>query len=430
MPSALTSSELTGTDSGGGEADAGREANSTSNDVAVIVAACSSGGGTSTASGTGAASSGSASTIPVGIIGSYSGSQASSTGGVPKVAQAWADTVNAAGGLNGHKIQLFIEDDAGDPATGIRDAKVLVDQDKVAAVVGDASNVDSAWAPVAAQAGVPVVGGLSLNPTFLTNPDFFASGTNIVALQYGLVATAKKFGGSLDLLYCAEAATCKEGATLATALAKTVGLNVPVQAPVSATASDYTAVCQEVKSSGAQTYDILDAGVVALRIAAACQQQGVTARLIQVDSQITQAFSGSPAGNNTYAVEIDAPWFDSSTPATKAYQVAIAKYAPTLGQENGPEANYQWVAGQLFEAAVKASGSSTVTAASVKQGLYALQGETLGGLTQPLTFAKGKTPLLNCWFTMAVSSGKFALPDGLKTQCAPAAVVSAVAKSL
>jgi branched-chain amino acid transport system substrate-binding protein len=397
--------------------------------------ACSSAGsssGTSSASTgatSGAAASG-GSTIPIGIIGSYSGSQASSTGGVPMVAQAWADTVNAAGGLNGHKIQLFVEDDAGDPATGIQDANTLVQQDKVVAIVGDASNVDSAWAPIAEKAGVPVVGGLALNETFLTNPDFFASGTNIIALQYGLVATAKKFGGSIDLLYCAEAATCKEGATLTAAIAKTDGVSVPMQAPVSSTAPDYTAVCQEVKSSGAKTYDILDAGVLALRIATACEQQGVTARLVQVDSQITEAFDGTAAVNNTYAVEIDAPWFDSSTPATKAYQVAIAKYAPSLGQEDGPEANYQWVAGQLFDAAVQASGSGTVTSASVKQGLYALKGETLGGLTQPLTFTKGQTPMFNCWFTMAVIGEKFALPNGLTTECAPTAVVAAIAKSL
>jgi branched-chain amino acid transport system substrate-binding protein len=407
----------------------------------VTATACSSAGGSSATStspaSTGATSSASTgnvastgSTIPIGVIGSYSGSQASSTGGVPMVAQAWADTVNAAGGLDGHKIQLFVEDDAGNPATGIQDANVLVQQDKVVAIVGDASNVDSAWAPIVEKAGVPVVGGLSLNETFLSNPDFFASGTNIIALQYGLVATAKKFGGSIDLLYCAEAAACKEGATLTAAIAKTDGVSVPFQAPVSSTAPDYTAVCQEVKSSGAKTYDILDAGVLALRIATACEQQGVTARLVQVDSQITQAFDGVAAVNNTYAVEIDAPWFDSSTPATDAYQTAIAKYAPTLGQENGPEANYQWVAGQLFEAAVKASGSSTVTAASVKQGLYALKGETLGGLTQPLTFTKGQTPMFNCWFTMAVVGEKFALPSGLTTECAPTAVVAAIAKSM
>jgi branched-chain amino acid transport system substrate-binding protein len=394
--------------------------------------ACSSGGSsTSSTSTSGQASTASnASTIPIGIIGSYSGSQASSTGGVPKVAQAWADTENAAGGLDGHKIQLFVEDDQGNPATGITAAKTLIDQDKVVAIVGDASNVDSAWASIAEQAGVPVVGGLSLNETFLTNPDFFASGTNIIALQYGLVATAKKFGGSIDLLYCAEAATCKEGATLTAAIAKTDGVSVPMQAPVSSTAPDYTAVCQEVKSSGAKTYNILDAGVLALRIATACEQQGVTAKLVQVDSQITQAFQGSAVGNDTYAVEIDAPWFAATTPATKAYQTAIAKYAPTLGQENGPEANYQWVAGQLFDAAVQASGSSTITSASVKQGLYALKDETLGGLTQPLSFTKGQTSMFNCWFTMAVSNENFALPEGLNTQCAPNAVVAAIAKSL
>jgi len=92
----------------------------------VVIAGCSlsgkstSGGGSTGSSATGSAtgSSGSSATgtpIPIGIIASSSGSQAASIGKVPDVAQAWASTVNANGGIDGHPVKLYIEDDADDP---------------------------------------------------------------------------------------------------------------------------------------------------------------------------------------------------------------------------------------------------------------------------------------------------------------------------
>ena len=51
-----------------------------------------------------------------------------------------------------------------------------------------------------------------------------------------------------------------------------------------------------------------------------------------------------------------------------------------------------WASGELFKAAVDASGSGPVTSASVKRGLYALKNETLGGLSGPLNFVPGGGP--------------------------------------
>jgi branched-chain amino acid transport system substrate-binding protein len=362
----------------------------------------------------------------VGIIGSYSGSQAASTGEVPAVAQAWASTVNASGGIDGHPVKLYIEDDASSPATALTAVHTLVQQDHIVAIVGDASNVDAVWAPYIEQAGVPVVGGLSFDSPYISNPDFFATGANSISAIYGEAKLAKSFGGKYGLLYCAEAAACKQVATLTGSLAKSVGLSVPVSAPVSSTAPDYTAVCIEIKDSGVESYSIADAGGVALRIAQACAQQGVTAKLITGPGTITSSWKGISLLDGTRGVDLVAPWFDSSTPATRAYQVAVQKYVPNMGGGNGTEESEQWVAGQLFEAAVKASGSDTVTAASVKAGLYALHNETLGGLTQPLNYVKDKPNLFNCWFTVGMESSAFVTPMGLKTTCAPDAVVSQI----
>jgi len=401
---------------------------------ALVVAACSSSGQSSTAAnGTSSSIGGSttaSSAIPIGIIGSYSGTQAASLGVVPNVAQAWASTVNAAGGLDGHPIKLYIKDDAGNPATAVTAAHELVQQDKVVAIVGDGSNVDAAWGPYVQQAGVPVVGGYSLNPTMFTNPDFFPQGPNGIAANYGVVALAKTVGPKYGVLYCAEAAQCKQGSTLVAALAKALGVTLAINAPVSSTATDYTAICQQVKASGVQSYSIFEAGGVALRIAQQCNQQGVTARLISAPGAITASWGGIAAVNGTIGTEMTAPWFDSSTPATAAYQAAMEKYVPDIGSQQGGEASAQWVAGQLFDAAVKASGTTTVTPASVKKGLYALKAETLGGLTQPLTYTAGKPTVLNCYFTMGIKNQQFVTVNGLATSCAPATVIDAILKAM
>jgi branched-chain amino acid transport system substrate-binding protein len=108
---------------------------------------------------------------------------------------------------------------------------------------------------------------------------------------------------------------------------------------------------------------------------------------------------------------------------------ALGKYAPSLGTKTNPfnqHAIQGYISGKLFDAAVKASGASDVTPETVKQGLYALKGETLGGLTVPLTYAAGKPSLFNCYYVTPIENGQMVAPDGLKPQCAPTGVVEAL----
>jgi hypothetical protein len=122
------------------------------------------------------------------------------------------------------------------------------------------------------------------------------------------------------------------------------------------------------------------------------------------------------------------PFFDTSTPATQAFQAAIKQYAPGLGSQRGSFAAHVWVSAELFAAAVKAAGNGPITPASVKSGLYALPaGTTLGGLSAPLTFTKGasKPNQVTCYFVWGNKDGHPIEPQGLKTSCAPASVVSA-----
>jgi branched-chain amino acid transport system substrate-binding protein len=94
--------------------------------------------------------------IVVGSICSCSGAQSAVIGKVSEANKAWAASVNAAGGINGHPVKIITKDDAGDPAKGIAAAKELV-QEHVQAIVGAVSLTDSVWAKIVDEAGIPVV---------------------------------------------------------------------------------------------------------------------------------------------------------------------------------------------------------------------------------------------------------------------------------
>jgi branched-chain amino acid transport system substrate-binding protein len=404
--------------------------------AAALMSACSSSTKSSapttaaTAGSSGTAGGGASGTpIVVGNVGSYSGAQSGSLAGGEKVIKAWADYVNANGGIDGHPVKLIVEDDQGNATTAITAVKQLI-ADHVVAIVGEQSDPDSSWASVAQQAGVPVVGGLSLDLPFMTNPDFFAAGTNAIALSYGVLADAKTFGPKFAILYCAEAAQCQQAVALNTALGAAQGVTVAYSASISATAPDYTAVCQALKASGAQSYEIADASPIVLRVATQCAQQGVTAKNVTENGTITMNWTQTPAVDGVLSAETDFPFVDTSVPNSQAFQTAISKYAPDLGSENGPNASYAWVAGLLFQKAAAAAGPGPITAQSIKTGLYTLKDETLGGVTPPLTFVPGQPAQVDCYFTLGISGGKFTEPKGLTTSCAPSALIGAILSKL
>lgn len=80
--------------------------------------------------------------------------------GVPErdAIQALAAATNAQGGINGRPIELVIYDDATNPTEAVRGMRQLALQERVLAVVGSTIGSGTlAAAPIAAQAGVPVL---------------------------------------------------------------------------------------------------------------------------------------------------------------------------------------------------------------------------------------------------------------------------------
>jgi branched-chain amino acid transport system substrate-binding protein len=76
-----------------------------------------------------------------------------------------ADEINQAGGINGHQIDIVIEDDKGSPEEAAAATGKLIDRYKVVAIIGAGASGNSlAAAPKAEAARVPLIAPSSTNP--------------------------------------------------------------------------------------------------------------------------------------------------------------------------------------------------------------------------------------------------------------------------
>jgi branched-chain amino acid transport system substrate-binding protein len=395
-----------------------------------VAAACSS-SASGGAAANGSATGSSAAPIRIGTVRTFSGPLASSIVSGKASVQAWAADVNAHGGINGRQIKLYIEDDAGSDAQGLTAVKKLIEQDHVVAIVGQASGNSAAWASYAKQKGIPVVGGNPGSGSTTTNDDFFAIGGNPLATFYGVSAAARSNGPNLGELYCAELPACANTIGLFQAFGSSTGASLSYSAKVSASAPDFIAPCQGLKDSHVQSYILSLAAATQASVASTCKQQGLNARLLLSGQTADANMLKNDAFDGATIVSPIIPFAYESSPSAKAMHDALREYAPQLGSTAQPlnqSAVQGYISGKLFEAAVKASGATTVTPETVKQGLYALKSETLGGLTVPLTYTQGSPTLFNCFYLSRIKNGQFVYPNGVTPQFAPNSAIDGLLK--
>ena len=94
----------------------------------------------------------------IGVTGALTGPPAGTTAPPVEGLRLYVDRLNAAGGVNGKKIQLILQDDQGEPSKAAANAKQLLTQDNVSLLI--LSSVSSTFAPVIAEtkrANVPLM---------------------------------------------------------------------------------------------------------------------------------------------------------------------------------------------------------------------------------------------------------------------------------
>jgi branched-chain amino acid transport system substrate-binding protein len=410
--------------------------------AALVVAACSSSSSTgsassttsapattsasaaSTASGSSAASP-SGSPINVGIICDCTGAFAGVLAVGAKVYQAWANTVNAAGGINGHPVKTILVDDQSNPGNALTDVENLVKQDHVVALV-DLSDLDETWATFIKAQNVPVIGANVTEAPFYTNSDFYAEGATEDSLFPGVIDAAKTAGATnIGLLYCAEAVQCQEGIAPMKELSAKMGLPLKYDGEVSATAPSYTAQCVAAQQAGVTALFIADIAAVAAKVAQNCSQQGYHPIYVVDGVILGPSFQTAPGLKDNLVGPIPTLPYYADSPENTKMNAALDKYYPGLRTDAnysmaGPNA---WTAGTLLAAAATAGGltaSDTPSSAELITGLTSLKGETLNGIAPSLTYASGVAHPIDCWFTYQLKNGVYSMPNGTKQTCASA----------
>ena len=306
--------------------------------LAMVVSACSSSSsGTKTSSsaasgaagGSSAASSAPAPTgapFKIGVECQCSGGLGTPDGGT--VYKAWADAVNAAGGINGHPVQVTVADDASNPGTALTNVQGFIKDGDVA--IADDSSLDEAWQKAAEAANIPVIGiGTSTSP-FYSSADFFAEGQTEDRLFDAIVGAAKKIGGTkLGLIYCAEAIQCQEGIQPLKDTAKALGMDLPYAGSVSATAPNYTAQCLAAKQAGVDTLFIADAQSVDVKVVGDCAAQGYHPYIVEDGEVMSPLYqNAAQAKGATVIMETPNVPYNADIPAITEMNAAINKYAP------------------------------------------------------------------------------------------------------
>jgi branched-chain amino acid transport system substrate-binding protein len=100
-----------------------------------------------------------------------------------------ADEINQAGGINGHPIDIVIEDDKGSPEQAAQVAGKLIDRYKVVAIIGAGASGNSLAAASKAQAAqVPLIAPSSTNPAVTQAGDYIFRACFIDAFQGEVMA--------------------------------------------------------------------------------------------------------------------------------------------------------------------------------------------------------------------------------------------------
>jgi branched-chain amino acid transport system substrate-binding protein len=326
--------------------------------------------------------------------------------------QTFVAAQNACGGLNGHRIKLYIDDDQGDPATASAKAQDLIVRKKVLAFVGNVQVLTiDAVVPVVNRHKIPIIGGDLASNTWFTNPLVFPQGPPPASVAYGYLKGLTEYfrKNVIGDIYCVEVPRgCEQNDRALKELAPEFGVTVKKSLQGSITAPSYVQQCLEFKGAQVDAVALLMDAASMVRMARSCEQVGFFPKVLPTALGVgneKQFLTGNKWLGDAYIALNFFPWFAKETPAQRYWHAAMQKYNP--GMSLGTTASAGWTAGALLVAAGAYLSPTNPTTADLLKGLYEFRGQKwtgLGGLAGPRTFAEGKTPVVPYCLFAAISN--------------------------
>ncbi len=194
----------------------------------------------------------------IGLTGALTGPPASTYAPAVEALRLYLDRLNAAGGVNGKKITLILEDDGAQPSKAAANAKKLLDQDKAILLIN--ASLSSTYAPTIAEAKraeIPILFAASVCPKETYPP--------ADQLQFCTTAFAANYDSRAALAFVKE--TSKEAVRLGLAamaipvsrgeidfaetLSKDMGMTAAGKEIIPPPTADYTPFATKLKEANA-----------------------------------------------------------------------------------------------------------------------------------------------------------------------------------
>ena len=353
-------------------------------------------------------------------VGTYSGVVGATLVPILQGAQVWVKHVNEKGGVNGHKVEMRVYDDGGDTSRHRALVQQAIEQDHAIAFLANAEAV-TGHGSVEYLNGkrVPVIGGDSAEGWAFTSPMYFPQAANDVALYRTYPPSAArmvregktKFG----TVVCVEVPQCTAMERAFVDGDKRLGYDLVFKTKSSISQPDFTAECLAARNAGVQVLFVdLDANSIS-RVGASCARQGYRPVFFIASQAVLDRMKDDPNFDGALTATGVFPWFQTGTPATEEYQQAKRTYGGSALP--GPGFALGWVSGKLMERATFRLPEPP-TSAGILAGLWSLKGDTLGGLTMPLSFFESQPPKpQSCWFNLAIHGGSWVSADQNKLHC-------------
>ncbi|MBX3552185.1 MAG: ABC transporter substrate-binding protein [Pseudolabrys sp.] len=326
----------------------------------------------------------------VGITAALTGPPASSYAPAIDALRIYIDRVNKAGGVNGKKINLVIQDDSAEPSKAAANAKKLLTQDNAVLMIN--ASLSSTYAPVVAEArnaGVPLLFASSVCPKDVYPPAqagqfcttaFAATYDSRAALAF-IKETAKE---PVKIGFSAMAIPLSRGEIdFAESQAGPLGMTAVDKEIIPPPTADYTPFATKIKDAGANWVFSWAPWVTQVRTFEALRRLGwtgdyVTWAHLEAEGELKRIKDGK-----LFVVGANA-LFEDNLPVQKEIAAAVKEAGGKYPAEQMTEG---WIAGMVIEAAIKGAGKDA-NAAKIQASMQNLKVDLKGLRGGPIEWTK------------------------------------------
>ncbi len=295
----------------------------------------------------------------IGLTGALTGPPASTYAPAVEALRIYLERINAAGGINGKKVNLILQDDSAEPGKSTANAKKLLTQDNVILLIN--ASLSSTYAPVVAEAkraGVPLLFASGVCPKEVyppAQPLLFC--TTAYAANYDsratLVFVKETAKAPVKIGFSAMAIPLSRGEMdFAESQAPGLGMTVVGKEVIPPPTPDYTPFATKLKDAGANWVFSWAPWVTQVRTLEALRRLGWEGDYIAWSHLEAEGELARLKDGKFYVIGANA-LFQDELPIHKEIADAAKKAGVQYPAQQMAEG---WIAGMVIEAALKATG--------------------------------------------------------------------------